>query len=52
MTPEEAVSGRLNCLSAEAIDAAVLLAAITVTGDTPLLRRAATELAVPFELHA
>lgn len=47
------VSGRLNFLSAEAIGAAVLLGAtITVTVDTPLLRRAATEVAVPFEVRA
>lgn len=46
------VSGRLNFLSAEAVGAAILLeATITVTVDTSLLRRAATEVAVPFEVH-
>lgn len=47
------VSGRLNFLSAEAIGAAILIGAtIIVTVDTPLLRRAAAEVAVPFEVHA
>lgn len=46
------VSGRLNFLSAEAIGAAILLGAvITVTVDTPLLREAAVEVAVPFEVR-
>lgn len=47
------VSGRLNFLSAEAIGAAIPLGAkITVTVDTPFLRRAAAEVAVPFGVHA
>lgn len=47
------LSGRLNFLSAEAIGAAVLLGAtISVTVDTPLLRRAAAEVAVPFEVRS
>lgn len=46
------VSGRLNFLSAEAIGAAILLGAvITVTVETPLLREAAVEVAVPFEVR-
>ncbi|MBK5224296.1 MAG: hypothetical protein JJE52_15765 [Acidimicrobiia bacterium] len=46
------MSGPLNFLSAEAIGAAVLLGAtVTVTVDTPLLRRAAAEVAVEFEVR-
>lgn len=47
------LSGTLNFLNAEAIGAAILLGAtITVTVDTPLLRQAAAEVAVPFEVRA